>query len=552
LLDTNGYIKLTDFGAAKYAYQTKKYKTFIGTLDFIAPEVLRRQPYTKAVDWWSLGVLVYQLLFGELPFYDKNPKIVVNKILKEDPTFPETPAISEPCKNFILWCLQKDPAARTGDANAETLLYELEWLSKDGDKPLGAEYYQQVLNYSVNAPMLPEMPADQEDDEEDEEEDNCPSPRLSVLEEGILEDIQKFDPMFKGFYLDQLNTPATHTPVTLTPPPERTKTGCSAWDGKDSLSNVPDHEMLSTKAKSRADSKSNSELASVTVKRSILTNNGQEAPENPESPFQGPSHPDGETRDLKIDTNILDDDASNVGLTSGLASPPNGALSIGSLQERGINSFNFELLSTPLLLEKEASLRLTTVINNLDDADTYGDSNPIGSLCPTKKLAELMASEGGDDDKVVNLNVKVTTEQEIGGGSEENDINGDREDENYPFSRKSELLDNKQRMMEKHENPTNPTNPTIPTNPTYPSNFKNPIKVNVEDIEIEQGSGENWEKFAGEAWSGRKTGASIGTPTVVKPRRSVLDGDTPLKGLASLGKDGVMSESNIQTEKCQK
>lgn len=549
MLDTNGYIKLTDFGAAKYAYQTKKYKTFIGTLDFIAPEVLRRQPYTQAVDWWSLGVLVYQLLFGELPFYDKNPKIVVNKILKEDPTFPETPAISEPCKNFILWCLQKDPAARNGDANAETLLYELEWLSKDGDKPLGAEYYQQVLNYSVNAPMLPEMPADQEDDEEDEEEDNCPSPRLSVLEEGILEDIQKFDPMFKGFYLDQLNTPATHTPVTLTPLPERIKTGGSAWDGKDNLSNVPDQEMLSTKAKSKADSKSNSELASVTVKRSIMTNNGQEAPENPGSPFQGTNHPDGETRDLKIDTNILDDEFSNVGLTSGLASPPNGALSIGSTQDRGTNPFNFELLSTPLLLEKEASLRLTTAINNLDDADTYGDSNLIGSLCPTKKLAELMASEGGDDEKVVNLNVKVTTEQEIGGGSGENDIDGEREDENYPFSRKSELLDNKQRMMEKHENPTNPTNST---NPTNLKNLKNRIKVNVEDIEIEQGSGEKTDKFSGEPRSGRKTGASIGTPTVIKPLRSVLDGDTPLKGLGLIGGDGVKSECNILTKKCGK
>ena len=66
------------------------------------------------------------------------------------------------------------------------------------------------------------------------------------------------------------------------------------------------------------------------------------------------------------------------------------------MQDRGTNPFNFELLSTPLLLEKEASLRLTSVINNLDDADTYGDSNVIGSLCPTKKLAEPMASEGGD------------------------------------------------------------------------------------------------------------------------------------------------------------
>ena len=210
----------------------------------------------------------------------------------------------------------------------------------------------------------------------------------------------------------------------------------------------------------------------------------------------------------------MDDDTSNIGLTSGLASPPNGALSIGSMQDRGTNPFNFELLSTPLLLEKEASLRLTSVINNLDDADTYGDSNVIGSLCPTKKLAEPMASEGGDEDpKVVNLNVKVTTEQDIC-NSGENDPDGENQDENYPFSRKSELLDNKQRMMEKHENPIN---------------LENPIKINPEDIEIEEGSGEKPVFLILDSMSGRKDGGSIGTPNGVRVRSVVFDGDTPKK-----------------------
>ena len=56
LLDSNGYIKLADFGAAKYVSQTRNYKTFIGTADYIAPEVLKKMPYSKAVDWWSLGI----------------------------------------------------------------------------------------------------------------------------------------------------------------------------------------------------------------------------------------------------------------------------------------------------------------------------------------------------------------------------------------------------------------------------------------------------------------------------------------------------------------
>jgi serine/threonine protein kinase len=80
LLDSNGYIKLADFGAAKYGYQTKSYKTFIGTADYIAPEVLKKLPYNKAVDWWSLGILMFELLYGKPPFFQQNPKATFRHI----------------------------------------------------------------------------------------------------------------------------------------------------------------------------------------------------------------------------------------------------------------------------------------------------------------------------------------------------------------------------------------------------------------------------------------------------------------------------------------
>jgi serine/threonine protein kinase len=83
LLGTDGYIKLTDFGAAKLKHQTKNYRTFVGTIDYIAPEVLNKEPYSKSIDWWALGILIYQLLYRTLPFTDKNPKNLVRKI-KED------------------------------------------------------------------------------------------------------------------------------------------------------------------------------------------------------------------------------------------------------------------------------------------------------------------------------------------------------------------------------------------------------------------------------------------------------------------------------------
>jgi serum/glucocorticoid-regulated kinase 2 len=102
LMEKNGYIKLADFGAAKYVSQTKNYKTFVGTADYIAPEVLKKLPYTKSVDWWGVGILIFELLFGRTPFFNKNTKISFRMILTENPIFPENAKVSEECKDFIL------------------------------------------------------------------------------------------------------------------------------------------------------------------------------------------------------------------------------------------------------------------------------------------------------------------------------------------------------------------------------------------------------------------------------------------------------------------
>ncbi|ORZ19717.1 kinase-like domain-containing protein [Absidia repens] len=79
LLDERGHVKLTDFGFAKrvptYTY------TVCGTPDYLAPEMIRSQGYTLAVDWWSLGVLIYEMLVGKPPFADTNPVNLYEKIL---------------------------------------------------------------------------------------------------------------------------------------------------------------------------------------------------------------------------------------------------------------------------------------------------------------------------------------------------------------------------------------------------------------------------------------------------------------------------------------
>ncbi len=67
LLDKDGYVKIADFGLCKEGmWHGTRTSTFCGTPEFLAPEVLTDVSYTRAVDWWGLGVLIYEMLVGEV------------------------------------------------------------------------------------------------------------------------------------------------------------------------------------------------------------------------------------------------------------------------------------------------------------------------------------------------------------------------------------------------------------------------------------------------------------------------------------------------------
>jgi serine/threonine protein kinase len=70
ILDEGGYIKITDFGLSKK--ETKKTYTFCGTPEYLAPEIINQTGHDKAVDWWSLGALLFEMIAGKPPFYSKN------------------------------------------------------------------------------------------------------------------------------------------------------------------------------------------------------------------------------------------------------------------------------------------------------------------------------------------------------------------------------------------------------------------------------------------------------------------------------------------------
>ena len=86
LLDRNGHVKITDFGFAKEVSTVTW--TLCGTPDYIAPEVITTKPYNKSVDWWSLGILIFEMLAGYTPFYDSTPMKTYQKILAGKVHFP--------------------------------------------------------------------------------------------------------------------------------------------------------------------------------------------------------------------------------------------------------------------------------------------------------------------------------------------------------------------------------------------------------------------------------------------------------------------------------
>ncbi|XP_023699259.1 protein kinase C theta type-like isoform X3 [Paramormyrops kingsleyae] len=89
LLDVDGHIKIADFGMCKENIQGDvRTSTFCGTPDYIAPEILLGQKYGASVDWWSFGVLLYEMLIGQSPFHGRDEEELFQSIRTDDPFYP--------------------------------------------------------------------------------------------------------------------------------------------------------------------------------------------------------------------------------------------------------------------------------------------------------------------------------------------------------------------------------------------------------------------------------------------------------------------------------
>jgi serine/threonine protein kinase len=105
---------LADFGLSKENFKESSLtNSFCGTVEYIAPEIIKKEKYGKACDWWSFGCVLYEMLTGLPPFYDKNRNQILNKILK-DRHIEFKEYMTKEAKDLIKRLLIKDPKRRLG------------------------------------------------------------------------------------------------------------------------------------------------------------------------------------------------------------------------------------------------------------------------------------------------------------------------------------------------------------------------------------------------------------------------------------------------------
>jgi len=201
LIANDGHIRLTDFGLCKEGIQANTTtSTFCGTPEYLAPEILLKKPYTRAVDWWCLGSVIYEMLFGLPPFYSKDQNEMYNNILYQPLRLNHTIPASPQVKHLISGLLQKEQSIRLGanqldfcEIRDHPFFYDLNW--------------QDLLDKKLQVPWLPELDNETDTsyiDREFTDEKISASVGQSMIENSLISG--KKDMAFTGFtYVEDSN-----------------------------------------------------------------------------------------------------------------------------------------------------------------------------------------------------------------------------------------------------------------------------------------------------------------------------------------------------------
>ncbi|KAI8063482.1 kinase-like domain-containing protein [Gongronella butleri] len=149
LLDLQGNIKIIDFGFAKHVPDVTW--TLCGTPDYLSPEVINSKGYSKAVDWWSLGVLIYEMLAGQTPFYDEDQLKLFEKILEGKIRYPSH--FDEAAVSLVSKLLTADLSKRYGNLKrGSDDIKEHPWFH-------GVDF-ELLLAKQIRAPYIPHLRGD--------------------------------------------------------------------------------------------------------------------------------------------------------------------------------------------------------------------------------------------------------------------------------------------------------------------------------------------------------------------------------------------------------
>ncbi|KAM7391077.1 hypothetical protein PAMP_021793 [Pampus punctatissimus] len=149
LMDADGFVKITDFGLCKEGMgHGDRTSTFCGTPEFLAPEVLTDDNYTRAVDWWGMGVLIFEMLVGESPFPGEDEEEVFDSIVNDDVQYPGS--LPPDAVAIIQKLLKKNPVKRLGAGERDAT--ELK-----GEKFFETIDWEALLAKKVKPPFLPSV-----------------------------------------------------------------------------------------------------------------------------------------------------------------------------------------------------------------------------------------------------------------------------------------------------------------------------------------------------------------------------------------------------------
>ncbi|KAF9102823.1 AGC protein kinase Gad8 [Mortierella sp. AM989] len=192
LLDYTGHIALCDFGLCKLGMtETETTNTFCGTPEYLAPELLLGQGYTKTVDWWTLGVLLYEMLTGLPPFYDENIHEMYRKILQDELRFPDE--VAPDARSLLSALLTRDPVQRLGN-NGSNAIKQHPFFKPISFSLLMAKQIQPPFKPSVSSAI---------DTSNFDEEFTSEEPLDSVVESSFLSETVQLQ--FKGFTYNPAN-----------------------------------------------------------------------------------------------------------------------------------------------------------------------------------------------------------------------------------------------------------------------------------------------------------------------------------------------------------